>query len=139
MTDNTQPQDTELFELCSDVYKRFPDWDYEELHWMIDTGSPVPFVSPSHGRKQIVEESDYPIYTSDYLLEKLPPKITHKGTDYFYYLEMFEDGTFGTGYGFTDEGGHVDLPKIGVLTAGKAQLANLRLVIALDDAGVKLS
>jgi hypothetical protein len=129
--------DTELFELCKEVDRR-TNFSIGLGMFHFDKDGNVRMRSYRDGVSYSPERGDTPLYTSDYLLEKLPTKITHKGTDYFYYLEMFEDGTFGAGYGFTDEGGHVDHPKIGVLTARKAQLVNLKLVIALDDAGVKL-
>lgn len=52
-------QDNELFKLCKEVYGLFPEWTSEDLK-LIGVGSNV------SGEVNI-----YPLYTSDYLLEKL--------------------------------------------------------------------
>lgn len=133
--------DEELFGLCREVYRRTgwggTDFDYFKINkyaaWEI-----VPSKKCGYGEQewQIAQTvTIYPLYTSDYLLEKLPAKLAYNKTEYFYYLEKFDDGSYGSGYGFTDEGGHIDHPMIGVLTDNVALKVNLKLVIALDDAG----
>jgi len=65
--------DTELFELCKEVYEKFPEWnDTLQCVWNGKISMP---------EKSVVDygiESKYtgyhPLYTSDYLLEKLPTK-----------------------------------------------------------------
>jgi len=131
--------DTELFELCKEVYERLPMWDStEKCYAFIDEfnqGEKHWRVIPLH--EDNVDDVDewHPLYTSDYLLEKLPAKLIYNKTDYFYYLEKFDDGSYGTGYGFTDEGGHIDHPLIGVLTDDVALNANLKLTLALKKVG----
>lgn len=121
--------DEELFELCKEVYERtawqptgYFDGEYIVTQEDADAGG--------YDDGQLNA-----LYTSDYLLEKLPAKLAYNKTEYFYYLEKFGDGSYGSGYGFTDEGGHIDHPMIGVLTDNVALKVNLKLVIALDDAG----
>jgi hypothetical protein len=112
--------DTGLFELCKEVYKR-TGWDDKKL------GAFMKDVYPGENPMGIFEvkeplESKYmktqcPLYTSDYLLEKLGN-----------YLELKH---FGNTYDVTKYvneymfGGHADTPL----------KALLKLTIALDDAG----
>ena len=70
-------QASELFELCKDVYERFPEWvgvDYffhtYELYGSERTGVMTRY---DHNFPLSIEHMGLvPIYTSDYLLEKLP-------------------------------------------------------------------
>lgn len=77
----------ELFELCKEVYERFPEWGFkvEELdyffppknrptEWRKTTGYAR---KPVHRVDWFAKHTDWeidgiPLYTSDYLLEKLP-------------------------------------------------------------------
>lgn len=105
--------DNELFELCREVY--------EKTGWIIDNadfwvGEPVP------------------LYTSDYLLEKLPKNIKD-GSDFIWaWLSMDCLGDDGWQFGYR-KGAAAPLIKAISDTPFKALL---KLVIALDDAGVKL-
>ena len=57
----------ELFELCKQVYERT---GYETGEWTNDSGG---YVSPA---SDLIEAGiHFPLYTSDYLLEKLPPGL----------------------------------------------------------------
>ena len=60
----------ELFELCKEVYKRFPRWTTGE--WIDYYEGRFTTYKASHN-----DYGDYqcPLYTSDYLLEKLPPGL----------------------------------------------------------------
>lgn len=120
--------DNELFELCKEVYER-TDWDDSDLSFYHNTvASTVP---PNY---EIVENREYHhvealLYTSDYLLEKLPAKVNgvklwmSKDPDSDNYFAWYWDG-----YEHSEYGVHSD-------TLLKALI---KLVIALDDAGVKL-
>lgn len=92
--------DTELFELCKEVYARFPEWDNTELYYAksvfaVDkeieltryrSQSEVAGYADklhlwSHGDIEVgVFEWTVPLYTSDYLLEKIQPEklSTHR-------------------------------------------------------------
>lgn len=97
--------DTELFELCRELYKR-TGWDSYELA--------KDHVTTSDG----YDEWDLPLYTSDYLLDKLP----HAS----YQMDVTSVGVKLTTF-YTDdkwETVHADTPL----------KALLKLVIALDDA-----
>ncbi|WP_064445167.1 hypothetical protein [Rhodococcus sp. YH3-3] len=126
-------QDNELFELCKEVYRRLPEWETRANYYMTIGGKST--IWHWQDAQEFDRSERFPLYTSDYLLEKLPAKLAYNKTEYFYYLEKFDDGSYGSGYGFTDEGGHIDHPMIGVLTDNVALKVNLKLVIALDDAG----
>lgn len=70
--------DTELFELCKEVYKRFPSWQIENPFFL----GVRYYGSPHVTDIQITNDSSStfiaPLYTSDYILEKLPGRI-HSG------------------------------------------------------------
>lgn len=61
--------DTELFELCKEVYEK-TGWEPKELNTLY-------FTARNEKGEQI------PRYTSDYLLEKLPPRIQDEDGNYF--------------------------------------------------------
>lgn len=64
--------DTELFELCKEVYKLFPKWEDKTLRAFNYDGR---IINPP----MAWQEPHTPLYTSDYLLEKLqrPDLIAH--------------------------------------------------------------
>ena len=134
-------QASELFELCKRVYELFPFWAGTDMiygkeqdgNWKI---MPLTLSIPKRDR--------IPLYTSDYLLEKLPSSIeskeypgkravlwTRKEDDH---LDKYPEGRvtyfawyFVTGVvdGVSDFGVHADTPL----------KALLRLTIALSEAG----
>ena len=80
------------------------------------------------------------VYTSDYLLEKLPTHILKDGTEY----ELIMRLPFKNDYRFhylNEKHGRLNVTNtdVGALGDGNTPLkALLKLVIAIDDAGVKL-
>ena len=106
--------DTELFELCKEVYKR-TRWDDDSLKGI-----------PAHW-------GYCPLYTSDYLLEKLPKRIGSYGLSMWSYPK----GN-GVAYGYHDVLANKWLEKVPQRGDAIPLKALLKLVIALDDAGVKL-
>lgn len=68
MTDTNQA--SELYELCKEVYKK-TDWKPTESRWWIinEYGERTLNYSPA------IHNPTVPLYTSDYLLEKLPPTV----------------------------------------------------------------
>lgn len=123
--------DTELFELCKEVYKR-TEWDDKGncpplyRHWWKHHGQPdssaelCTYMGTIDPREPAVKIC--PLYTSDYLLEKLPLNVE---------MRKYNDGygarEIGTGKFYGEDNISDSLVK-----------ALLKLVIALDDAGVKL-
>lgn len=108
--------DQELFDLCKEVYKRFPEWN-DTLTLFDGEGYTR---QPSF--KKMLFDDETPLYTSDYILEKLPNAS--------YQLDKTRGGIKLTSF-YTDEKWettHADTPL----------KALLKLVIALDDAGVQL-
>lgn len=131
MTSHQEPSglDRELYDLCKEVYRRTKwkagDWWYER----IDPKSLVPL---HHlGRQDIgfhVDEFDIlcPLYTSDYLLEKLPRVYKDSGgAKWIIKLESPYDDFWNAYYcaGTELQGGSSTPLK-----------ALLKLVLALDDA-----
>lgn len=112
--------DNELFGLCKEVYKRFPEWQTGK--WLFDI----------HTKGK---DGEAPEYTSDYLLEKLPKTID--SDDSILYLTVYgddivlEDEAWVACYELYDSDKHN-------VKADTPLKALLKLTIALDDAGVKL-
>ncbi|KIM16577.1 hypothetical protein QV65_13050 [Rhodococcus erythropolis] len=101
--------DEELFELCKEVYKRFPEWNDTRDFWWWDKRLYTPddksvsngFELSEYMHNQFIvddKQEGMPAYNSDYLLEKLPTKLAYNNAEYFYYLEKFDDGSYGSGY-----------------------------------------
>ena len=77
--------DNECFELCKEVYKRFPEWDdTQNGYYFVDSREPLLYDNDVFA----VKDDDQwwgqmaflaPQYTSDYLLEKLPPTSVARG------------------------------------------------------------
>ena len=71
-------QVSELFELCKDVYKRLPEWRtgwwYPYLH-MGEMETIDRHIYTDEFGAIVDYQRDVPLYTSDYLLKKLPVHI----------------------------------------------------------------
>lgn len=71
--------DDELRELCQKVYERLPMWDgTEKCYIYVDEYSPGAYywkVVPLHEDNVADVDEWHPLYTSDYLLEKLPHTV----------------------------------------------------------------
>lgn len=111
--------DNELFELCKEVYKR-TGWDKtKDSYKLYRDGMPVP------------------LYTSDYLLEKLPLYINREPRDELSLLKF--DGGWSAGYfRAMNSGNGVQYLADKVYVADTPLKALLKLTIALKDEGVKL-
>lgn len=130
-------RDNELFELCEEVYKR--------TKWGDTPVSGLYFVHQNQGKTRIGRFPDTtmvsPLYTSDYLLEKLPKTIERPDDAYGALwgnpnVTLLDDGLWEASYRFEDE---MNQPDFKYANQDFTPLkALLKLVIALDDAGVKL-
>ncbi|MCZ4548195.1 hypothetical protein BS618_32935 [Rhodococcus erythropolis] len=110
--------DEELFELCKEVYKRFPEWgvDYKNVHKCFEDG-------------QVFDgwiTGFTPLYTSDYLLEKLHG-ILFKRSRKVISIIFEEDGTYSIDADDIYKG-----PRLNVENGDTPLKALLKLVIALD-------
>jgi hypothetical protein len=120
--------DNELFDLCKEVYKRFPKWiDVEESWHEVEY---TDHVDLEVGRNDLPNTdlnfvTETPLYTSDYLLNKISTLAVH--------LEhMFPHDESQAYWGSS-------IFSLDVYTYGETPLkALLKLVLALDDAGIKL-
>lgn len=124
--------DTELFELCKEVYER-TGWETKARYYMTLNGK------TSIWHWQDAQEFDKsertPIYNSDYLLEKLPNKLVRDSeglTDQDFWLTL-TPGTDGwyTCYSLNAAAFEIVL---GVKSATQLK-ALLKLVLALKEAG----
>lgn len=112
--------DKELFELCKEVFKRHPDWDYHATpHFANDFGEikvlwDVEILSPAF--------SICPLYTSDYMLEKIETQMMMYELSYSPFKgrwELNRKKRYGVGR-----------------VIGETPLkALLKLVLVLDDSG----
>jgi len=130
--------DNELFELCKEVYKR-TEWAETDQFFMkhavkdppysiVNEGEFYNFGNPKFGK------SDVPLYTSDYLLEKLPPVILDPDDKIFKHIQMWINGDKHTHAGYVEPYAHDD--KVAYAQKSDEMRKTLmKLVIALDDAG----
>lgn len=133
MTDSTQPQDTELFELCEEVYAKTV-WDNHQLRIHSESLA----VAESFGTL----EYSVPLYTSDYLLEKLPISVesewSHSGNNELTIVKL--DGKYSASYLHSKEDRVALVGSTNLIGVADTPLkALLKLVLTLDDAGVKLA
>lgn len=114
--------DTELFELCKQVHEATGWNDPLPAHFN-EEGMFVLYGRP----KRVIEGTIYiPLYTSDYLLEKLPRSVQYSGGQITLRVEVQWSGGWHAHYGMYDWHSAI----------GETPLkALLKLVIALDDAG----
>lgn len=137
---NNLKEKTELFELCKEVSQR-TGWDAEDLHDYLRLHKPNGHIEVVNKYSWLADKERYSnspqtprfnaenevviLYTSDYILEKLPPK--YRGAWLSVY-PMDKQGTWGAGYETEEEGLIADW-------SDTPLKALLKLVIALDDAG----
>lgn len=119
--DDTQD---ELLRLCEEVYKRFPEWKTGRHIWSMKT----PVICKGD---DFMDGMSFPLYTSDYLLEKLPGYITRKQDDEVGDLRMIKTGGASGSYTYYYEFGVPEYRSYG----NTPLKALLKLVIALDRAG----
>lgn len=66
--------DNELFELCKEVYKK-TGWQIEDCTWVVGDENGDLFILDDKVKEQGHFDYYTPLYTSDYLLEKLPNTV----------------------------------------------------------------
>lgn len=116
--------DNELFELCKEAYER--------TGWL-EGPTGKSFKKPVGNKAGYVtfgwEDGNTPLYTSDFLLEKLPKKM---GDEYPTYLTLDIDFENEWTAHYSDGTG---VSSIFIGSSDLALKALLKLTIALDDAG----
>lgn len=112
--------DKELFELCKVVYERFPEWQIEDAKFFVNDFGTIETLYAA----EILPPAFIvcPLYTSDYLLERLPLRS-----------KRIED-TAMLGRATNNNGWSIVYGDMAYL-ADTPLKALLKLVIALDDAG----
>lgn len=121
-------QDNELFELCKQVYRRFPEWNdthdkYRKNGFIVTWG----YMSLMRG--------ETPLYTSDYLLGKLPKYLKYQNEDNR--LELVPQGYIEKGLSnwcATYADNEHDIPFLGL--GDTALKALLRLTLELHKQGL---
>lgn len=121
--------DNELFELCKEVFKRTSWHDKSLKSWTRDWNTNgfygEPRVSTLEGNQLVKEDgTGTPLYTSDYLLEKLQ----RQGLVLHYEIVGYGNKLW---YAEVTQG-------VAHRVADTPLKALLKLAIALDDAGIKL-
>lgn len=123
---------TELFELCKEVYERSPEWGIDtsdQRLYHFDRDGDIQMQNP---RDAISFNSStcVPLYTSDYILEKLPKLLKHPAA-------QDEEYTVGVSWHIDKKEWVADYERsmIPHAYADTPLKALLRLTIALDDAG----
>lgn len=113
--------DTELFELCKKVYE-LTGWETDD--W---------FTNAAEDEMSLAEMPDIPLYTSDYLLEKLPGQFGNRGSSSVQCLRLCKSNE---GY----MAGYIGVDLVWWLESvdDNPLKALLKLTIALHEAGVKL-
>lgn len=129
-------KDQELFELCKEVYERLPCWDNTEKCYA--------YYAPQYETEKIwqiiplhednVDDVDewHPLYSSDYLLEKLPKSIDNGELNWLDIYHEAEPDCWRAGYEYGKSENWGDSYDVVSETPLKALL---KLVIALADAG----
>ena len=143
--------DKELFELCKEVFKLEPKWTTNEAIfrlgeriWVSDHESIPVFESNENYKTKYLKKLNIgeepkepyevaPLYTSDYLLEKLPKYLVWQGANTR--LEIAPQGYEGKGASLWCAMYVQSRHSIPILETGSTPLkALLKLVIALDEA-----
>lgn len=124
-------QASELFELCKEVYERTGWEDVRDFYHENDTFDEETQTFKRNGIFSIVERkrADYniPLYTSDYLLEKLKPFLNAERKSLSF---RFADNVF-----WLDADDIYNGPRLSVIQADTTLKALLKLTIALSEAG----
>ena len=134
MSNTDTNQASELFELCKEVYKRFPKWnDTEQYLWLDDSHH------ATHPEWDTIETATHdmsgkgtPLYTSDYLLEKLPEEVKKR------VLVVTNGDRPHAGYAERDNYGNYTLDEYywkNAQYSNEVLKALLKLTIALSEAG----
>ena len=118
----TDTNDTELFELCKEVYERFPEWNGTR-DWIREDGLIVDYN---------VWKTSTPLYTSDYLLEKLPKRVDNDEVNWLDIYHEADPDCWRAGYEYAKNDKWGDSYDV---VADTPLLALLKLTLALHEAG----
>ena len=131
-------QASELFELCKKVYE-LTGWKDTDCVWYSNGGEVHDKRSVWHRGDVFDKDANVPLYTSDYLLEKLPKDVMLRRTSESERKDKsWVDGEWlaSNSYGqsaWADDGGNA--PNLKELCSDTPLLALLKLTIALSEAG----
>ena len=115
VTDTNQA--SELFELCKQVYEAT---GWKDTHGRLDDGN---HTIRNEGNEVLLRTKQVPLYTSDYLLEKLPEDVK---------IDKDSSTTYTASKFFFGKNSHTDDIEMGASNPLKALL---KLTIALSEAG----
>ena len=130
MTDTNQA--SELYELCKKVYE-LTSW--KDTRSRLDDGN---HTIRNEGNEVLLGSKQVPLYTSDYLLEKLPNELKRSDDQYgalwgMKNLTQMLDGVWDASYRFEDE---MNPPDYKYSCESDTPLKSLlKLTIALSEAG----
>ncbi len=120
MTDTNQA--SELFELCKKVYE-LTSW--KDTHSRLDDGN---HTIRNEGNEVLLGSKQVPLYTSDYILEKLPREIRNQTIEVVAYGDHWEAA-------YSEARDALWDTAIKSHAADTPLLALLKLTIALSEAG----
>lgn len=102
-------QDKELFGLCKQVHEK-TKWDGTDFTYWGWFDSYPDIVITSEVNEKFTKKEDYrvPLYTSDYLLEKLPPVIQDPDDKIFKHIQIWINGDKSTHAGYVEPYAHDD-------------------------------
>lgn len=139
-------QDKELFELCKQVYEA-TKWDDTHEHFYqvliredsVWQGGAIQVKTTYEAdsqkvKKQIAYSRLAPLYTSDYLLEKLPPVIQDPDDKIFKHIQMWVNGDKSTHAGYVEPYAHGDKVTY-AQESDKMRKTLLKLTLALHESG----
>lgn len=130
--------DEELFELCKEVYER-TGWEHIDLKFWLRYNYPeseYEYKLEEVDDLKRVGKLDVPLYTSDYLLEKLPRSNDLFDEPCILAVTQYDSSQWQASYiGYTSD--NLMQPHISEI-ADTPLKALLKLTIALSEAGVKL-
>lgn len=86
--------DNELFELCKSTYEK-TGWEVDDAKWVVGDVNGDLFILDDKVKEQGHFDYYTPLYTSDYLLEKLPKFLTLTKEDVFCKLTVGVTGSKG--------------------------------------------
>lgn len=130
---NNTTQDTELFELCKQVYEK-TGWKGGDSFITTIGGKWISDSKKGWYDETIGADGFYPLYTSDYLLEKLPPVIQDPYDKIFKHIQMWVNGDKSTHAGYVEPYAHGDKVTY-AQESDKMRKTLLKLTLALHESG----
>ena len=123
----------DLFELCKEVYERFPEWETSDWYDLDPDGIPEEYLCTTEDK---IDENDYiPNYTSDYLLKKLPSVVQDPYDKIFRHIQMWINGDRSANAGYVEPYAHDDRVAY-AQKSDEMRITLLKLTLKLHEEGL---